>query len=163
MARQSEVRADGGRAEVASLDALAQVIAAALKPSAVDSGTLAGLRARILAAAGEVAQARTQTIRGRDVEWRESWPGVWVKVLKRDLASGIQLALLRLEPGATVPGHAHARDEECVVIEGELLIGPLVLHAGDLHVAPSGTSHPPITTRSGALAFVRCEIIEPAA
>lgn len=151
------------RAEEPLMDAFAEAFAEALNPGSIDQGKLADLRARVLSAMRVASHALTETIRGDRLGWQESWPRVWVKVLKRDVSSGIQLALFRLEPGAIMPEHAHTKDEECVVIEGELAIGPLSLQSGDLHVAHAGTSHPAITTRRGALVFVRSEIMVPAA
>lgn len=145
------------------MDAFAEALAEALSPAAIDPEKLADLRARVLSATRGSSHASTETIRGDEIGWQESWPRVWMKVLKRDVSSGIQLALFRLEPGAIMPEHAHTKDEECVVIEGELTIGPLSLQSGDLHVAHPGTSHPAITTRRGALVFVRSEIMVPAA
>lgn len=161
--RRSKGAGDEERDERASMDALAEAVAAALEPASIDPRKLTGLRARILAATGGPSHLMTETIRGNEIGWQESWPRVWVKVLKRDVSSGIQLALFRLEAGAIMPEHAHTKDEECVVIEGELTIGPLCLRSGDLHVAHLGTRHPAITTRTGALVFVRSEILEPAA
>ena len=145
------------------MDAFAETLAEALTPTSIGAEKLTSLRARILSAARGSSHAFTETIRGDEIGWQESWPRVWMKVLKRDVSTGIQLALFRLEPGAIMPEHAHTKDEECVVFEGELTIGPLSLQSGDLHVAHSGTRHPAITTRRGALVFVRSEIMLPAA
>lgn len=161
--RQSEAAGAKESAGKASMGALAEALVAALEPASIDPQKLAGLRARILSGAGRLPYAVTETIRGHEIGWQESWPRIWVKVLKRDASSGIQLALFRLEPGAVMPEHAHTKDEECVVIEGELTIGPLHLQSGDLHVAHPGTIHPAITTRTGALVFVRSEILAPEA
>lgn len=159
----SEESVDKERAEEDLLEAFAEAIAEALSPTSIDQEELADLRARVLSSTTASSHALTETIRGDEIGWQESWPRVWMKVLKRDISSGIQFALFRLEAGAIMPEHAHTKDEECIVIEGDLAIGPLFLQAGDLHVAYPGARHPPITTRRGALVFVRSEIRVPAA
>jgi quercetin dioxygenase-like cupin family protein len=66
-------------------------------------------------------------------------PGVSVKVLRRDAETGASTALVRLEPGARFPAHNHPAGEEVLVLEGDVLIGPDRLGAGDyLYTPPDG-------------------------
>lgn len=139
-----------------------ELLAQAFRPHPLDPEPSRALRERVLARAAPSSVALLQTVRGAEQQWRQPWPRIWMKVLKRDTARNLQLALLRLEPGATMPAHGHAEDEECIVIEGELAVGALHLRSGDLHVAPAGSQHPPITSATGALVFVRSEILTPA-
>lgn len=66
-------------------------------------------------------------------------PGVSVKVLRRDAETGASTALVRLQAGAAFPAHSHPAGEEVLVLEGDVLIGPHRLRAGDyLYTPPDG-------------------------
>jgi quercetin dioxygenase-like cupin family protein len=93
------------------------------------------------------------TIQADEGEWAPFSPKVSIKVLRRDVDT--QSYLLRLEPGAVVLPHVHGHDEECMVLEGEVRIGDLVVKQGAYHLAPRGVAHEPIRSESGALLFLR--------
>jgi len=93
------------------------------------------------------------TIQANEGEWTSFSPRVKIKVLHRDVDT--QSYLLRLEPGAVVLPHVHGQDEECMVLEGEVRIGDLVVRAGAYHLAPRGVAHEPISSEHGALLFLR--------
>ena len=95
------------------------------------------------------------TVRADSGTWREIHPGVAVKLLYRDGASGGKSLLLRLEPGATLPAHDHSSVEECMIIEGDMVIGDLHLSTGDYHMIEAGTRHQDVTSEGGGLAFIR--------
>ena len=152
--------ADGGR--VAKRDeagdaipaALASKLVDALQPDgaapldAVDAATIRGrLLKRIRASQGLV------TIQAHEGDWEPFSPKVRIKVLHRDVST--QSYLLKLEPGAVVLPHVHGQDEECMVLEGEVRIGELVVKAGAYHLAPRGVPHEPISSEHGALLFLR--------
>lgn len=116
------------------------------------------LRRRVLQLAAEDAPPSTQTVRAQEVTWQRLVSGVWMGVLERNVSKNLQVALLRMEAGSVVPGHAHTRDEECFVLEGELLIGTHRVCRGDFHIARAGGTHPDITAPDGALLILRSEI-----
>lgn len=92
--------------------------------------------------------------------WRLCLPGVWRRVLHQQ--DGLRSYLLRLEPGAELPGHRHPADEECVVLEGELWVGrDLRLGAGSWHLARAGALHARIRSPLGALIYLRGPVPEP--
>lgn len=95
------------------------------------------------------------TVRLDDGEWAPIRPGLERKLLYRDPTTGSGSYLFRMEPGASIEGHHHERAEECLILEGDLTIGDLHLHAGDYHVAEGGTIHPDLKSRGGAVMFVR--------
>ena len=80
-------------------------------------------------------------VRSSEAGWKPlAQPGVAIKVLRSDKASGAASFLLRLDAGARVPLHDHPGGEEVFVVEGELRIGGDRLRAGDyLYTAPDGT------------------------
>lgn len=94
-------------------------------------------------------------VRAAEGTWLEAAPGVAIKQLHVDAAAGTWSHLLRLEPGAVLPRHSHTGIEECLVLSGDMVLGETVFFAGDYHLAPPGTSHPPLTSRSGGLVFIR--------
>ncbi len=95
------------------------------------------------------------TILPEEGEWQRFSPRVSIKVLRRDDDENTQSYLLRLEPGAVLLPHVHGRDEECMILEGEVRIGDLVVRQGSYHLAPAEVPHEPISSESGALLFLR--------
>lgn len=81
-----------------------------------------------------------------------------MRVMRQDVSADLQIAVLRMEPGSRVPGHAHAKNEECLVVEGEILIGSHHLSQGDYHLAHAGAYPADITSPTGALLMVRSGI-----
>jgi quercetin dioxygenase-like cupin family protein len=132
-----------------------------IPPAELSAEQRASMRARVMERIGDVQPAGTETIRGDDVAWREAWPKVWVKVLRADVAADVQITLMRFEPGGRIPGHAHRAEEECYVIEGEVLVGTHPVRAGDFHVAHAGGTHPDLFSARGALVMLRSELHRP--
>ncbi|HEV7137205.1 MAG TPA: cupin domain-containing protein [Steroidobacteraceae bacterium] len=144
------------------IEALAALLADALVQAApavpINRQAREVMRQRIQARIAEAAPRCTETIRAETLAWEQWWPGVWAKVLERDPAENLQITLYRMEPGSIVPAHEHAKLEECLVLEGDLIIGSHRLLASDLHIAHAGSRHPCITTSRGARLLVRSEI-----
>jgi hypothetical protein len=93
------------------------------------------------------------TVQQAEDSWRSFLAGIQIKVLNE--SGGIMSYLLKLAPGAVIPPHHHPMDEECVVLEGELMIGDLCVPAGGFHLARQGIAHARITTYTGATIFLR--------
>ena len=146
-----------GRAQVGHAGAwIFDRVAESLRPRALTHERCRDLRARIL----ERFRARQQcavTVRADQGEWRPLAPGVAIKLLHGDADCGHMTAFIRMQPGSSIEGHAHAQTEECLVVEGGILIGAHRVSAGDLHVALAGTSHEVIRSPYGALMLVRAE------
>ncbi len=102
--------------------------------------------------------AAAQTIRADEGDWKTISAGVAKKRLLADPDAGRESFLIRLDPGAILPGHFHRSIEECVMLEGEMHIGDLRVRAGDYHVVPAGSRHPDIVSDQGALFFIRGEL-----
>jgi anti-sigma factor ChrR (cupin superfamily) len=92
----------------------------------------------------------TLTIRTDEGRWERLVDGVERKILASPV-SGRVTFLIRGRPGARFPGHPHAQDEECFVLEGDITFETLTLRAGDYHLVRRGTPHPPATTAGGCL------------
>ncbi len=82
-------------------------------------------------------------IRSAEVPWTtmSQAPGVEVKVLYQDEATGVFTGLFRIPPGGVVPDHVHRALEQTYVLEGtfgdeEGMAGP-----GDFIWRPAGNRH----------------------
>jgi hypothetical protein len=146
-----------GRAQVGHAGAwIFDRVGESLRPRPLTHERGRELRARILDRFG--ARLRCAFIvRAGQGEWRALAPGVSLKLLRGDSGRGDMTAFIRMLPGSSLAGHVHALNEECLVVEGEILIGAHRVSAGDLHVALAGTSHEVIRSPRGALMLVRAE------
>ena len=85
--------------------------------------------------------------------WKPFGLGVQIKVLHRH--DGVMSYLLKMAPGAELPNHRHPQDEECVVVEGRVQMGELIMGPGGYLMERQGTLHPPLRTLDGAIIFLR--------
>jgi ChrR Cupin-like domain len=116
----------------------------------------AGLFDTILDAigAGETEFPGTQTRRAGTGIWTEMSPGVTYTVLFEDPVAKRRSILVRALPGSNYRAHSHEEGhEECLVLEGDLIMGDLKLLPGDYHIAAKGSTHPAATTMSGCLLY----------
>lgn len=97
----------------------------------------------------------TSTVRPDQGEWEKFSPRIKMKVLRREADGSSMSYLLKFEPGAFLVPHKHFIDEECVVLEGEVMIGSELVGPGSYHLAPRGMVHQPIRSEHGAILFVR--------
>ena len=65
--------------------------------------------------------------------------------------------LLKLDPGASLPAHAHGHDEHCLVLEGDIYDDEHSLAAGDFEIRYAGSSHAEVRSRSGAVVYISGE------
>jgi quercetin dioxygenase-like cupin family protein len=119
------------------------------------------LRERLLARIAPPPEGTT-TFRLADEGWFSPAPDVEMKMLRLDEAAGTSEMLIRLGAGVRVPAHSHRKEEQMIILEGECHLGEHLLRAGDSHVAPPGSWHPPITVERGVLMLLRSEYPLPA-
>jgi quercetin dioxygenase-like cupin family protein len=117
------------------------------------------VRRRLLRRVAADSTPRHGTVHAAEGAWQPFGPGVRMKVLHE--AGGVMSYLLRLEAGARVAAHRHPIDEECVVLEGRLCIGDLVLEPGCYHLGRQGVLHDRLHSPEGALIFLRGAVPEP--
>ena len=86
-----------------------------------------------------VPRAPLQISHAHGRRWRPSFPGV--EVLPLWGTADITSMLVRFAPGASVPDHPHAADEDCLMLEGEMFLGDILLRPGDYQLAPAGGGH----------------------
>lgn len=144
-----------GRAAAPTTAALERRLREALAPPAdlLDVPARERMFAGALARAGVAGGVTTIPAEGGD--WRRMRPGVALKVLQRDDASGMASYLVRYDPGARVDRHPQGSVEECMLVRGDLRIDDVDMRPGDWQVALPGGEHGPLTTVGGALVFVR--------
>lgn len=125
----------------------------AVTPEPVDEAAQARVKRRLLRRIAAESTPRHQTSTLDEGPWQPFGPGVTMKVLRQE---GDTLSyLLRLQPGASLPPHRHPQDEECLVLEGEMHIGALVVRAGGYHLGCRDVLHDRLTSPGGALIFLR--------
>lgn len=120
---------------------------------ATDAALIARVKQRVLSAIRAEAAPPHHTVRAGHGDWETVAAGVERKVLWD--SGQARSWMVRLAPGAMVAAHAHPMDEECVVVQGSLRIGDLLLEAGDFHVGRQGSQHALTTSEHGALVFLR--------
>lgn len=135
-------------------------LAGAVRPAELSAEQRDTLRDRILRRVRGPSPPNTYTVRAQEGEWVRTGPLSEIKVIRRDWATNNQSMLVRLAAGAEIATHTHTQEEECVVLEGEVMIGEHVFTAGDVHVARPGAVHVGLRTRTGCVLYVRSEIPE---
>jgi anti-sigma factor ChrR (cupin superfamily) len=81
-------------------------------------------------------------------------PGVEVRRLFVDSANDRVTMLVRMAAGAAYPPHVHGGPEECLVLEGDLLVGSTRMRAGDYQRIGRGGVHGVQSTDAGCLLFI---------
>jgi anti-sigma factor ChrR (cupin superfamily) len=111
------------------------------------------VRERLLARVAAFEQLRPiADVRRNEDTWVHSgMPGVDIKTLFTEPALGRSTYLVRMDPGARLPGHRHGDVEQCMVLEGDIRWGDLAYEKGDFVVMDKGTEHPEIYTVHGNL------------
>ena len=87
-----------------------------------------------------------------ELEFEPTFPGVAFAVLYRD-PSGSSAAVLRYEPGASVPPHRHVGYEHVYVLQGSQRDERGEYPAGTLVINPPGSEHS-VESPSGCLVLV---------
>ncbi len=131
-----------------------------VSPFKLDASKAAALKERVMNRAFSSCPEGGVTTRNDEAEWITITDNLDVKVLSQDLEKKSQTAYWRLKPGTVIPAHYHATDEDCLVLEGDIRFGEHVLFAGDFQVMKKGSTHPEMTTVSGALLYLRHDIHE---
>ncbi len=135
-------RSDADAPLVAATDATAYV-----RHLLVDGAQLPALEARWW----ELACASSGWVDPGRKRWHSITEGVDVLPLRGD--TEVISMLVRFAAGACVPDHGHALDEDCLVLQGEMFLGDILLRAGDYQLAPAGGTHFGETSDVGAMFY----------
>ena len=77
-----------------------------------------------------------------NMPWEKTaYPGVTQKTLLVDKATGLITALMKMEPGASLPDHEHVKIEQTWVLEGSLHCPEGECHPGQFVWRPAGSRH----------------------
>jgi predicted ChrR family anti-sigma factor len=91
-------------------------------------------------------------LRQSQQKWRKTpYEGVEYKILYVDKETKNVTSLLKLQPGAAYPAHRHAAVEQCLVLEGKVRIGQIILECGDFEYADTGTDHAVVQSDNGCV------------
>ena len=146
-------------AEVAGFAAVADDLALAVAPVA----PAASVRARLLAdlaisgsradAAPAAVDARFVFVEGNE-GWQDVAPGVARRELGIDPATRSRSYMIRMDPGSTLPSHAHVAVEHCYILDGDFEVAGRRMQRGDYHLAPPGTLHDGLRSEGGCVFLI---------
>lgn len=107
----------------------------------------------LLAVAGSERAApldSPRAVRSGKAAWNPAEPGVLALPLAGSAEEGVELSLVRMEPGSALARHRHAWVEELCLISGDLRCQGVELGPEDYHRAGPGTTHDVATTMGGS-------------
>lgn len=134
-------------------DDIARALAEAQRPGDADDAAIERVRSRLMKRVAADSVPHHVAIHADHGRWHPLLPGIERKVLHE--ADCVMSYLLKFAPGAVLPAHRHPLDEECVVIEGTLRIGPLVLPPGSYHRVAKDVLDADSSSDEGAIIFLR--------
>ena len=108
-------------------DELTDALAEAVTPIAPPAARSSELKSRVMARIRGKKSFDLMTIRATEGEWITLLPGVEKKILSENIEGRVQSYLLRMAPGSMLPPHEHITDEECLILEGAVMVGDIQL------------------------------------
>lgn len=90
-----------------------------------------------------------RAVRSGKAAWNPAEPGALALPLAGSAEEGVELSLVRMEPGAGLARHRHDWVEELCLISGDLRCQGVELGPEDYHRAGPGTTHEVATTVGG--------------
>lgn len=90
-------------------------------------------------------------LRCDDLSWKPSTFAAGVFVKDVAVTDGLEMQIVRLEPGARLPLHTHECPEFIYVLEGELIIEGQQLGRGWASVASVGSEHSDVHSEAGCI------------
>ena len=101
-------------------------------------------------------------IRAEDGAWQPTgFPGIDVRRLHAAADGNSTTLLLRFAPGASYPPHDHSAAEECLILEGTILVDGETLGRGDFQRLPAGTRHGVTRSGDGAVVLISTSSADP--
>jgi quercetin dioxygenase-like cupin family protein len=90
-------------------------------------------------------------VRCDELPWKPSTFAAGLSVKDIAVTNGLELQIVRLEPGARIPLHTHECPEFIYVLEGELIVGAKRLGPGSASVATVGSVHADVHSETGCV------------
>ena len=92
-----------------------------------------------------------RAVRTADLAWRPSTIAAGVLVKDVAVTDGLEMQIVRFEPGARFPIHTHESPEFVFMLEGELVQGGRRLGPGWASVASAGTVDEDVYSETGCV------------
>lgn len=90
----------------------------------------------------ELSERASRYVDVESLPWQNTpFPGIQVKILMEDSATGMLTSLTRFDPGAELPLHEHVGLEQTFVLEGYLEDDEGTAHTGNYVWRPAGSRH----------------------
>ncbi|MDQ6717853.1 MAG: cupin domain-containing protein [Gemmatimonadota bacterium] len=86
-----------------------------------------------------------------DIAWKPSTFAARAFVKDVAVTGGLEMQIVRLEPGAILPLHTHELPEFIYVLEGELVLGGQRLSEGWASIASVGSVHSDVHSDEGCV------------
>jgi len=150
-----EIRATSGAVLAEDLPALYEDVPAGLKRRVMQAAAGAEATQAWRAWNGDDS-AGLHVVRSGEGEWESVRDGIEVKKLYVDQAADRITMLIRMAPGTAYVPHRHAGPEQCLVLDGDLHEGDLVVRQGDYQCVAEGTVHGAQWTENGCLLLIVC-------
>ncbi|MFN3891251.1 MAG: cupin domain-containing protein [Beijerinckiaceae bacterium] len=108
---------------------------------------------------GPLSDLASRMVSVESLDWAPTpFPGIQVKTLLKDEATGLLTCLFKWEPGAVLPLHEHVKLEQTFVLQGSLVDEDGEVTAGNYVWRPGGSRH---VARAPNGALVLCFFLEP--
>jgi anti-sigma factor ChrR (cupin superfamily) len=85
--------------------------------------------------------AGTTYLDAEALPWQADGPRFWTKLLHSDAGRGERTLLMKVDPGASFPLHAHEEIEQIFVLSGSFFDQDRTLRAGDYACRAPGAMH----------------------
>lgn len=90
-------------------------------------------------------------VRCDELPWKPSTFAAGLSVKDVAMTQGLEMQIVRMEPGARIPPHTHECPEFIYVLEGELSVGTQRLGPGSASVASVGSVHADVHSETGCV------------
>ncbi len=95
--------------------------------------------------------AKLLTLNCDDLPWKTSAFAKGLSVKDVAVTGGLELQLVRFEPGTRLPRHTHELPEFIYVLEGELIVAGQRLQRGWASIASPGSVHEDVHSDTGCV------------
>ena len=99
----------------------------------------------------ELEPGEARCVHCDDLPWKPSTFAAGVYVKDVAVTGGLELQIVRLGPGVSLPLHTHECPEFIYVLEGELIVGDQRLSRGWASVAAIGSVHADVHSETGCI------------
>ena len=109
---------------------------------------------------GAKANAVKQPVKGSvyldlaNVDWQPDGDKFWIKPLYEDPVRGERTCLMKIDPGASFPMHAHEETEQIYVLSGSFSDQDRTLMAGDYCCRAPGAMHSTISDEGAIMLLI---------